>query len=89
MRCRLRLFGQVVFQPFAVKIPNFWRDFAARAMRSRRCRERIRAGNKTCQGATAHGRACLSFRYSVAAPMPSLSAAFARLPPEACSAAAM
>jgi len=31
MRCRLRLFGQVVFQPSAVKIPNFWRDFAGRA----------------------------------------------------------
>ena len=43
----------------------------------------------TCQGGTTHGRACLSFRYSVAAPMPSFSAALARLPPEARSAAAM
>ena len=36
-----------------------------------------------------HFRACLIFRYSVAAPMPSFSAALARLPPEARSAAAM
>jgi hypothetical protein len=52
---------------------------------------RQRSGSSPlCQkGAMAHGRACLSFRYSVAAPMPSFSAALARLPPEARSAAAM
>jgi len=36
-----------------------------------------------------HRRSCLSFLYSVAAPMPSRSAALARLPPVARSAAAM
>jgi hypothetical protein len=44
---------------------------------------------QTRQAAKAYGRACLSLRYSVAAPIPSFSAALARLPPEACSAAAM